>query len=129
MATFGSYGNLGGELVNIAEVNVSTTSGTQTVSYTVPAGRYALVVIRSVSMTAVNFCRIIFNYSSNDFIYESSATQPVNYSVNYPSFDNANDLAHDFQPKLMNEGETIEHLAGALGTTAYNFLIFEYRKP
>lgn len=122
MATFGSYGNLGGELVSIVEVD-SSTAGTV---YAVPTGRYALVVIRYM-VTGLIGTFVRFNYSSFFFEYGNRAFYPAQYSQNAPSAEVAggNDQTpDDFQPKLMSEGETI-----TISGSAVNFLIFEYRKP
>lgn len=122
MTTFGSYGNLGGELVSVVEVDSSTAG----IVYTVPAQRYSLVVIRYMSTGLIGtFVR--FNYSSSFFEYGNRALYPAEYFKNAPSAEvsGGNDQTpDDFQPKLMNAGESI-----TISGSSVNFLIFEYRKP
>lgn len=116
MATFGSYGNLGGELVNVVEINsslISVISPTATL-YTCPSGRYALVILRNFSLGSLT--SIQFNYSASlNFVYQ----QNTNYNES------------TMKDKILNEGEDIvlNRPAGAIASSAVNFLIFEYRKP
>lgn len=122
MATFGSYGNLGGELVSVVEVDFSVSANSTVTAYTVPSGRYAFVVVRvAVAESANSFpivgnSNIIFNYSGAN----SSGYIGVG-GVTVSAFDDN---------KMMNEGETITHSGdSALVNRSGNFLIFEYRKP
>ena len=136
MATFGSYGNLGGELVSVVEVNqnLSGTVGTTT-SYACPVGRYALVVIRRLFIAYSGGIggasgNIFFNFGAgNAFMYNSATeTRNISFSTNHPSAQATTNVSDNFDPKLMNEGEFIQHTV-TTGTLQYNFLIFEYRKP
>ena len=120
MATFGSYGNLGGELVSVVEVNElnggPTGGGTaSTVNYVCPAGRYALVIMRNFSLVNnLGTCNLQFNYSgTNTFQYNGNA-----------SYNEAT-----MKDKILNEGENITTNRTLNGQTNVNFLIFEYRKP
>ena len=135
MATFGSYGNLGGELVSVVEINqnLAGTIGTTT-SYTCPAQRYALVVIRNLFIGYTGGFggsgSILFNFGTgNTFSYNSATeTRNISFSINHPSAQATTNVNDNFDPKLMNEGETIQHLLNN-NSMQYNFLIFEYRKP
>ena len=126
MATFGSYGNLGGELVSVVEVN-QAIGGTTTTVYTVPTSRYALVVIRYI-VTGLVGTFVRFNYSGFYFEYGNRSFYPAQFTNNTESMASAVGLAENvqdnFEPKLMNEGETI-----TVNSSNINFLIFEYRKP
>ena len=122
MATFGSYGNLGGELVNIVEIDFNVSANSTVTAYTVPVGRYAFVVVRVAVAQSSNVIpiagnsSIVFNYSpSNTSGYVATS------GVSVSAFDDN---------KMMNEGESIVH-SGTSATVNRrgNFLIFEYRKP
>lgn len=114
MATFGSYGNLGGELVQITEIQLTSSrpiGASTTTLFTVPIGRYALVIERNSTTTEV--ANLTCNYSI--------ATGTTTYLIN------------DTEGRIANEGEAVNIVSN---NTAFvplnaniNILIFEYRKP
>lgn len=120
MATFGSYGNLGGELVNVIEVNElnngPTGGGTaSTVNYTCPTGRYALVITRNFSLVNNSgTCNL-------QFIYSGTSTFQYTGNLSYNE--------STMKDKILSEGESIVTNRTLNGQTNINFLVFEYRKP
>lgn len=123
MATFGSYGNLGGELVSVIEHAPSfvvPNGGNITVNaYTVPAGRYALIT------------RIWFD--DNNPLY--GLTNTFSASIGLPNnIDISSSISLEMS-LLLNEGDSVVVNSAQPFSTGFNitlllnFLIFEYRKP
>lgn len=124
MATFGSYGNLGGELVSVNELNSSIPvpdGGTvsNVVFYTVPVGRYALIT------------RIV--NGDNSVPYNLTG---VSFSVNTGTINNVPISTTGLEMSLLlNEGDSITFsgsqpfFTGSTINALIDSLIFEYRKP
>lgn len=136
MATFGSYGNLGGVLVNVVELNINISGNVATTtSYTCPAGRYALVVIRNLFIGYLGGIGggsgiINFNFGAgNTFSYNSlTETRTISFSTNHPSSQATTNVNDNFDAKIMTDGETIQHTLSN-NQLSYNFLVLEYSKP
>ena len=123
MATFGSYGNLGGELVSVVEHTpnfIVPSGGSVTVTaYTVPAGRYALIA-RAWFDDDSSLHNLTHNFFANIGLPNNIAiTSSISLEMSL----------------LLNEGDSIivnsqqPSFTGSNITSFLNFLIFEYRKP